>query len=82
MTQTIDNVPQGWLDMARHMLSRCKNNKGIAVVEIKFLVLGNRPIMWLDADVHRVHPLEAGVYYPEYLPQFLKNNDSPLDVTE
>lgn len=65
------NIPQGWLDLVRHTLSRLTNNKGSAIVTITVIVQGNKPIEWIDAEVQRIHPLEAAIHYPEYLQAFL-----------
>lgn len=50
------DVKREWLDVIRHLQAACHGNKGYAVLNIKIAVKQNIPVLWLEADIDRIHP--------------------------
>lgn len=53
-----DVLPE-WLDIFRHAQAACSNNNGLAILTLKIAVNKNKPIIWVEADVRKVHPMRV-----------------------
>lgn len=54
-----EDIQAEWLDVIRHIQAACSTNNGLGIVTLKVAVNGSRPIVWVEADVKRVHPMRV-----------------------
>ena len=51
-----------WMAFSRHLLAKCSGNNGLALVDTDTIIVHHgRPLMWVEADLRRIHPLEVSV---------------------
>lgn len=48
-----------WQAFVRHLLGRCKDNRGYGILRAQVIVAGRRPYFWTEAELVRIHPLEV-----------------------
>lgn len=52
LPQDVDNA---WLNVIRATVAECSGNRGFAVVNLKVVVNGNIPMLWM-VDADKIHP--------------------------
>jgi len=75
------DVERQWQAFSRHLLSRCESNNGFGIVATSCVMVHHkRPLVWVEATLLRLHPLEiaelgiageeiAKRLYAQYLPE-------------
>lgn len=57
----MNDIKPEWLSVARAAQAACANNHGYGVVNVTVVVTDNRPIMWMQPELKKVHPKSAAI---------------------